>query len=108
MRHKFNIHKQMINTIAVKLDVTKIEKERLFKGKKGTYLDLVLIPTPQSEYGHDFMAVQSVSKEEREAGKRGNILGNATILHRKDAPHENKPTQNQPKSSGDNQDDIPF
>jgi len=27
--------------LSVRVDVTKIDKERLYKGKKGTYLDLV-------------------------------------------------------------------
>lgn len=63
--------------ITAKIDVTKIDKTRLFKGEKGTYLDLVLIETPNSEYA-DYMICESVTKEEREAGKKGNILGNAT------------------------------
>ena len=61
--------------ITLNIDVMKIDKERLYKGKKGTYLDAVLIETPNSEYG-DYMIVQSISKEERDAGKKGEILGN--------------------------------
>lgn len=62
--------------ITIKIDVTRIDKNRLFKGEKGTYLDAVLIETPNSEYA-DYMIKQSVSKEEREQGIEGNILGNA-------------------------------
>lgn len=62
--------------ISIKIDVTKIDKNRLFEGKKGTYLDAIMIETPNSEYG-DYMIKQSVSKEERESGIEGNILGNA-------------------------------
>lgn len=65
--------------ITAKLNVLAIEKARLFKGEKGTYLDIALIETPNDQYGNDYMVVQSVSKEEREAGKRGAILGNAKI-----------------------------
>ena len=68
--------------ISLKLDVTKIDKTRLFVGKKGTYLDAVLIETPNSEYG-DYMIVEDVSFEERQAGKKGTILGNAKILVKK-------------------------
>ncbi len=68
-----------MNTISVKIDVTKIDKERLFKGKKGTYMDLILIPTPNNQYGNDYMCVQGVSKEEREAGIKGEILGNGKM-----------------------------
>lgn len=50
--------------IKIKLDVSKIQKDRLFKGAKGTYLDCTLLETPNSEYG-DYMIVQDVTKEER-------------------------------------------
>ena len=51
--------------ISVKIDFNKIDKSRLFEGKKGLYLDLVLIETPNSPYS-DYMVKQSVTKEERE------------------------------------------
>lgn len=66
--------------ITAKIDVTKIDKARLFKGEKGTYLDIVLIETPNNEYGNDYMVVQSVSKEEKEAGVKGAILGNGKAI----------------------------
>jgi len=53
----------------------KIDKARLFKGKKGTYLNIVVIETPNNEFS-DFMIVESISKKEHEAGKKGTILGN--------------------------------
>lgn len=62
--------------ITGKIDVTKIDKARLFKGERGTYLDVVLIETPNGQYG-DYMICQGVSKEERQAGVKGAILGNA-------------------------------
>lgn len=63
--------------ITARIDVTKIDKSRLYKGQKGTYLDICLIETPDSRYGDSHMVVQAVSKEEREQGVKGNILGNA-------------------------------
>ena len=45
--------------ITCKIDVTKIEKERLFKGEKGTYLDIVLIESPNNQYGDDYKVVLS-------------------------------------------------
>jgi hypothetical protein len=71
--------------ITAKIDVTKIEKARLFKGVKGTYLDIVLIESRDSKYGDDYMVVQSVTKEERLAGVKGPIIGNARILGPKPA-----------------------
>jgi len=71
----------MSDMLAAKIDVTKIDKTRLFEGKNGAkYLDVLLIPSTNSQYGDSHMIVQSVSKEDREAGKRGAILGNAKII----------------------------
>ncbi len=64
--------------ITAKIDVTKIDKARLFKGAKGTYLDIILIETPNGQYG-DYMIKQSITKEERAANVQMPILGNATI-----------------------------
>lgn len=86
--------------ITIKLNVLAIEKSRLFKGAKGTYLDAVLIETPESQYG-DYMIVQSVTKEEREQGIKGPILGNAKIIGQKPV-QQAKPAQT-PVSSGGTQ-----
>jgi len=70
----------MTRLVRLKIDVTKIDKERLFQGKKGTYLDAtVFLDDDPGQYGDNGMITQDVSKEEREAGTRGAILGNATI-----------------------------
>ena len=87
--------------ISISIDVKKIEKQRLFDGKKGTYLDMVLIPTPNSEYG-DYMVVQSVSKEEREQGVKGPILGNGKDIVKRDPTNYNTP----PDATVDNVDDL--
>ena len=89
-----------MNIQTAKIDVTKIDKSRLYKGQKGTYLDVVLIPTPQSEYG-DFMIVQQVSKEERDKGIKGEILGNGKVMG------DAKSQPEQPQTSAP-QDDLPF
>ena len=72
-------------TIRLKIDVTKIAKDALFNGKKGIYLDVALFAnaTGRDEYGQDGFATQEVSKEQREAGKKGAIVGNWRYL---DAP----------------------
>jgi Ser-tRNA(Ala) deacylase AlaX len=71
----------MSKLIAIKIDVTKIDKERLYQGKKGSYLDAtVFLNEEEGQYGDNGMITQSVSKEEREAGVKGAILGNVKIL----------------------------
>ena len=66
-----------MNGIKIKIDVTKIDKAALYKGNKGTYLDAVMWPTPDSQYGDDYRIVQDLGKEARDAGKKGAIIGNA-------------------------------
>lgn len=96
--------------ITAKINVTKIDRAKLFKGEKGTYLDIVLIDTPNGQYG-DYMVVQSVTKEEREAGVRGTILGNGKTVVRKGAQSapaqpQSAPPAARPAASDD--EDIPF
>lgn len=59
----------------IKIDVTKIKKELLFKGKTAVYLDAALIERPD-EYGNAGFISQNVSKEARARGEKGPIIGN--------------------------------
>ena len=73
----------MSKLLAIKIDVTKIDKERLFRSDKtgAQYLDaVVFVNDEEGQYGDNGMITQSVSKDEREAGVKGNILGNVKIL----------------------------
>lgn len=81
--------------ISAKLDVSKILKEHLFKGEKGTYLDITLIENRDGpdQYGNDYFVVQDLGKQARESGKRGPILGNAKNRGQKPAPAQQPPTQ---------------
>ena len=75
--------------ISLKIDVTKIDKSRLFVGKKGTYLDVILIETPNSPYS-DYMAKQNVTKEEREQGVEI-IIGDGKVFKKQDPTNYNTP-----------------
>lgn len=70
--------------ISLKIDVTKIEKARLFQGKNGAkYLDLttfVDLDNPGQYGDHGFIS-QNVSKQERDNGVKGPILGNAKVFY---------------------------
>ena len=80
--------------VSIKLDVTKIDKQRLFSGQKGTYLDAtVFIDIDElDQYGNSGMITQDVSKEEKQSGVKGNILGNVKVFW-KDS--NNQPQQQQ-------------
>jgi hypothetical protein len=91
--------------ITAKLDVLKIEKSRLYKGQKGTYLDITIIPTPNGKYG-DYMIVQSISKEERDKGVKAPILGNGKNIGGGSSGSQRQ--NNSPAAQSDNTDDLPF
>lgn len=104
--------------ITAKIDVTKIAKEHLFKGAKGTYLDLVIWPNRDGtgQHGDTHYITQGVSREAREAGTKGAIIGNLKMPDRDDPPPARKPTtkpSGAPKPPSDpdldaQPDDCPF
>jgi hypothetical protein len=77
-----NHNQKMQNKIVVKMDVSKIDKQHLYEGKKGVYLDAILMfnRDGQSQYGDDGFIIQSISKELRDKGERGPIIGNWRYL----------------------------
>jgi len=71
--------------VSVKIDVTKIDKARLFEGKNGAkYLDMTTFIDldNQGQFGYNGMITQDVSKEEREQGVKGAILGNVKVFYK--------------------------
>jgi len=117
--------------ISIKIDVSKIDKARLFKGEKGNYLDLTtFIDTDEAgQYGDHGFISQSVTKDERAQGINGNILGNCKVFftegtqqapppqqapqqqqYAQQAPPQNQqqPVQQQQNSGVFPEDDIPF
>lgn len=69
--------------ISVSINVSKIDKAHLYEGKQGKYLNLVLWETENDKYGNDYRVVQGVSKEARQSGVKGAILGNGKIVGKK-------------------------
>ena len=95
--------------ITVKIDVTKVDKSKLYKGQKGTYLDVVLIETPNDTYGNDYMAVQGVNKLDRQKGIKGAILGNAKILqHTQSSSTAKPPVKREEPEQEEEPDALPF
>ena len=104
--------------LSLKIDVSKIDKARLFRGTKGTYLDATaFVDLDQlDQYGNSGMITQDVTKTEKDAGVKGAILGNARVFWRDSGSETGNsgPTsgeQSQHKTgplSDDFDDDIPF
>lgn len=68
--------------VRLSIDVSKIDKSKLYKGEKGTYLSCTAFidPSNPDQYGNAGMITQDVSKEEKEAGVKGAILGNSKVF----------------------------
>lgn len=94
--------------IKLKIDVKKINQDRLYNGKKGTYLNAVLfLGQHADDYGNHGMIVEDITKEERDAGVKGNIIGNAKLPMA--AQHQQSAPPPPPPQSHDNPDDnTPF
>lgn len=97
-----------------KIDLTKIDQQQLFKSEKtgSIYLDCaVLLKDEDDQYGNRGMIVQSISEEDRKAGKKGAILGNVKVFEQKSASiaADDLPwTQGQPAAANGESGDVPF
>ena len=89
--------------LSVRIDVTKIDKARLYAGAKGTYLDLTtFVDTEEKDqYENNGFISQSVDKEEREQGVQTPILGNVKVFFTDGA-------QSAPQGQAVIDEDIPF
>ena len=103
----------MPRPIKIKIDVSKIDKAALYKGTKGTYLDCVAWPSKTTgQYGDTHYIVQELSRERRDAGEKGAIIGNMTVPDDDEPRQQSRPVQRQQKMDEifppDDGDDISF
>jgi len=104
------LEKVMKIGVNLKINLSKADKAKLFKGAKGTYLDCTTFIDidVKSAYGDNGMITQDISKEEKEAGGRGAILGNSTVFWRDDGQAQ-PAAASAPASADDGFDeDIPW
>jgi len=72
-----------MSTIGVNLsiDVSKLDKSRLYKGAKGTYANLtVFIDSNPDQFGKNGGVKEQATKEERDQKVKMPFVGNATIF----------------------------
>lgn len=102
----------MSKLISINIDVKKINKERLYHGKKGVYcgITMILMDEPD-DHGNDVQVWEEQTKDEREAKKDRNFLGSGKVIWT-DERDEGSAVE-QYESSINNQDpgeddDLPF
>ena len=93
----------MSQLLAIKIDVTKINKDRLYKGQKGTYLDLMVeIKDEPDKYDNDVAAWEGQTVDERKEKKDRNFLGNGKVVWSGESKAKD------PLPIEDNSGDLPF
>tara|TARA_R110000823_G_scaffold286808_1_gene405119 strand:- start:1170 stop:1469 length:300 start_codon:yes stop_codon:yes gene_type:complete len=94
--------------ISASIDVSKIDKTKLIKGEKGTYLNITTFVNldEKDQYDNNGMVTQSTTKEEREGGVMGTILGNTRVFY---TGENSRPASNSSKATVTTlSDEIPF
>ena len=68
--------------IKLKINVQEIDKAQLYRGAKGTYLTVTSFVDldEKDQYGNNGMVTQEISKELRDQGQKGAILGNTQVF----------------------------
>jgi len=96
--------------INLSIDVTKIDKAKLIKGAKGTYLNLtVAVNNELDQFGNNAAAYISQSKEERDAKVNRSYLGNGKVQWTDGKITKAEAQQAQPTQAAPQQeDDLPF
>lgn len=96
--------------IAISIDVTKLDKSKLVKGKKGTYANItVSVNDEDDQFGNNTSVWESQTKEERDDKVDRNFLGNGKVVWSSQSSNDTKKTSSKKASKQDDEDyDLPF
>jgi hypothetical protein len=96
--------------IAISIDVTKLDKSKLVKGKKGTYANItVSVNDEDDQFGNNTSVWESQTKEERDDKVDRNFLGNGKVVWSSQSSNDTKKTSSKKASKqDDDSDDLPF
>jgi len=102
----------MPTPIIAKIDVKKINKEWLFSGTKGTYLDAVIYENDNvDQYGNSHVIKQNPPQEARAQGAKPIIIGNCRWMPQKGGSSASKtatPAKQHPLMHDGDETDIPW
>jgi len=92
----------MAKMLGLSIDVDKINKDKLYKGKKGTYLKLTIaVNDEDDQFGNNVSCWEQQSEDERSAKANKNFLGNGKVFWSNEG-------DSTPKANDNNTDDLPF
>ena len=92
------------------INVEDIDKSKLIKGKKGSYLNLTMSLNDETRFGNNASICISQSQEEREAKEAKTYLGNGKVVWMSDAGVSvaEREQEMSTSTSAASQDDLPF
>jgi len=71
----------MAGLISVSINVADLPKEKFVQGKKGTYYNFTIsVNDDTNQFGQNVSLFDSQTKEEREAKKSKNYIGNGSVI----------------------------
>ena len=95
--------------LKLKIDVSKIDKTKLYKGSKGNYLDLDVWINEDEEQDWKKVSVnQSLSKEERDAKAQKVFCGNGELKFGWDETPKSQASGSSPPADDDDDVEPPF
>ena len=96
----------MSKLLSLSVDVSKITKDKLYQGKKGTYLKLtVSLQDDKDQFGNDVTCWEEQSQEERNSKSPKNYLGNGKVFWSSEPPVYGSEPVNQEQNDDP---DLPF
>jgi len=97
----------MATLINLNINVENLPKEKFVKGKKGVYYNLTIsVNDETNQFGQNVSAFDSQTKEEREAKKPKQYIGNGKVVWT-DGKSTKAQQEAQPQDN-DNNVDLPF
>lgn len=85
--------------VNLKIDVSKIMKEKMFKGEKGTYLDATVFVNTDEKDQYDNNGMITQNWKDQQKGE-GPILGNCKVFWRDEGSVGDRPIKQKTESQG--------
>jgi len=98
----------MAGIITASIDVSKLPKEKFYKGKKGVYYEFTIsVFDEPNQFNQNVAITDSQTSEEREAKKPKNYLGNGKVVWTNNILNKIENSES-PKKETEVTNDLPF
>ena len=98
----------MAGIITASIDVSKLPKEKFYKGKKGVYYEFTIsVFDEPNQFNQNVAITDSQTQEEREAKKPKNYLGNGKVVWTNNILNKIENSES-PKKETEVSNDLPF